>query len=191
MQTMAVDPLIQTLRDITGFLSSQHVEHALIGGLATTVRGEPRSTLDVDILVGCDVRRCLELLGLLDGTSFRPLFADAHEVVETAFLLPLVHRRTSVKVDLALGLTGFEQNAIRRATQVDFEGHPIPVVSAEDLVLMKVLAGRPRDTDDVARILLRQGDSLDWDYVLQTARALEQAIGHDLVAPLESLHRNY
>ncbi len=101
-----------------------------------------------------------------------------------------MHRQTSVKVDLALGLTGFEQNAIRNATHVDFEGYSVRVVSAEDLILMKVLAGRPRDTDDVAKIVLRQGDALDWDYVLQTARALEQAIGHDLVSPLESLRRD-
>jgi hypothetical protein len=39
----------------------------------------------------------------------------------------------------------------------------------------------------VAKILLRQGDALDWDYVLRTARAPEQAIDQDLVAPLESL----
>lgn len=29
----------------------------------------------------------------------------------------------------------------------------------------------------------------DWDYVLQTARALEQAIGHGLVSPLERLRK--
>jgi predicted nucleotidyltransferase len=187
---MAIDPLLQTLRDITDFLQSQHLAHALIGGLATTVRGEPRSTLDVDLLVHCDVSRCLELVGGLDATRFQPLFGGVHEVVETAYLLPLVHRQTSVKVDLALGLTGFEQNAILNATQVDFGGFPVSVISAEDLMLMKTLAGRPRDTDDVAKIVLRQGDALDWDYVLQTARALEQAIGHELVSPLERLRGN-
>lgn len=187
---MAFDPLLQTLRDVTGFLQDQRLDFALIGGLATTVRGEPRSTMDVDLVVGCDVPRCLELIRRLEESKFRPLFAGVQEVVETAFILPLVHRQTSVKVDLALGLTGFEQNAIRRATQVDFEGCSVPVVSAEDLVLMKALAGRPRDTEDVGKILLRQGDALDWDYVLQTARALEEAIGQDLVSSLEILRRD-
>lgn len=187
---MAADPLLQTLRDIADFLKSQNVDHALIGGLAAAVRGEPRSTLDVDLIVACDVQRCLELIGALEGSQFRPLFAGVREVVETAFILPLEHRHTSVKVDLALGLTGFEQNAIRNATLVHFEGIPVAVVSAEDLILMKTLAGRPRDTDDVAKIVLRQGDALDWDYILQTARALEQAIGQDLVAPLERLRND-
>lgn len=52
---------------------------------------------------------------------------------------------------------------------------------------MKTLAGRPRDTEDVAKIILRQGDALDWEYVLKTAQALEQAVGQDVVAPLERL----
>lgn len=184
------DPLLQTLADITDFLQSQHLGFALIGGLASTVRGEPRSTLDVDLVVGCDVPRCRELIGALADSAFRPLFADVAEVMETAFLLPLVHRQTSIKVDLALGLTGFEQNAIRRAAPVDLGGCLVPVASAEDLILMKTLAGRPRDTDDVAKIVLRQGEALDWSYVLRTARELEQAIGQDLVAPLERLRRS-
>ncbi len=74
---MAADLLLQTLRDITDLLQSQRLEYALIGGLATTVRGEPRSTLDVDLLVACDVRRCLELIGGLDESPFRPLFAGS------------------------------------------------------------------------------------------------------------------
>ncbi len=187
---MPVDPLLQTLRDIADFLRSQHLEYALIGGLATTVRGEPRSTLDVDLLVNCDVQRCLELIGGLDESPFRPLFAGVHEVVEAAFILPLVHRQTSVKVDLALGLTGFERSAIRNATPVNFEDNSVAVVSAEDLILMKTLAGRPRDIDDVAKIVVRQGDTLNWDYILETAGALEQAVGQDLLAPLERLRRD-
>ncbi|NUQ62665.1 MAG: hypothetical protein HUU20_09260 [Pirellulales bacterium] len=127
------------------------------------------------------------MIGGLDGSAFRPLFPGVHEVVQTAFILPLVHRQTSVKVDLALGLTGFEQNAIRNATPVSFEDNTVAVVSAEDLILMKTLAARPRDIDDVAKIVVRQGDALNWDYILTTAAALEQAIGQDLVAPLERL----
>ena len=186
---MVPDPLLQTLRDIADFLKTQKIDYALIGGLAATVRGEPRSTLDVGLVVGCDVQRCLALVDDLDGSLFQPLFDDVAAVVETTFILPLRHRKTSVKVDMALGLTGFEQNAIHNASLVEFGECSVPVVSAEDLVLMKMLAGRPRDTDDVTQILLRQGDALNWDYVLQTARHLQEAIGHDIAAQLERLRR--
>ena len=84
-------------------------------------------------------------------------------------------------------MTGFEQEAIRNATAEDFGGLLIPVVTAEDLLLMKMLAARPRDTEDAAKILLRQRGSIDWDYVLRTARALEESIELDIVVPLERL----
>jgi len=184
---MVPDSLSQTLADIASFLASQRVDYALIGGLAVTIRGEPRSTLDVDIVVACSIDRCLELIDELEGSAFQPLFAGVREVVERAFILPLTHRKTRVKVDLALGLTGFEQNVIRNATPVDFDGCVVPVVTSEDLVLMKMLAARPRDTEDVARILLRQGDAMDWDYLFQTAQSLEEAIGQDLVLPIKRL----
>jgi hypothetical protein len=49
---MNIDPLIATLHDVAEILKDQDIGFALIGGLAVAVRGEPRSTLDVDILGG-------------------------------------------------------------------------------------------------------------------------------------------
>ncbi len=178
------DAIHKTLTDVSDFLRAAEVPFAVIGGIATVVRGEPRFTADVDIVAGVDVDRCLQLLDVLEDTPFCPLFADVAAVVEKAFLLPLRHRQTKVKVDLAVGITGFERQAIGRATKVELAGCSIPVVSAEDLILMKSLAARPRDTDDVSGIIRRQGETLDWDYLLKTAEQLQEALGHDLVSEL-------
>ena len=90
-------------------------------------------------------------------------------------------------MDIAVGLSGFEQQAIARATAVVLSGVQIPVVTSEDLILMKVLAGRPRDTDDVRNIMLRQGSALDWNYLLETGRQLQQAVDQDLLSELQRL----
>ena len=181
------DAIHKTLADVSDFLRAHEVPFAVIGGIAVAARGEPRFTADVDIVAGIDVNRCLELLGTIEQTSFRPLFADVAEVVEKAFLLPLQHRQTKVRVDLAVGMTGFERQAIARATDVQFAGCSLPVVSAEDLILMKSLAGRPRDTDDMTRIVQRQSELLDWDYLLKLAAELQEALGHEIVRPLLKL----
>jgi hypothetical protein len=61
----------------------------------------------------------------------------------------------------------------------------VPVVSAEDLVAMKILAGRPRDMDDVASIVRARRD-LDVEAIRGTLRLLERALDRaDLVAELE------
>jgi len=181
------EPIHAALSDIAAFLQEHGVPFAIIGGLAVTARGEPRSTADVDAVIATDVAGGLALLKELRDSPFLPFFSGVEEVVEKAFLLPLRHRATNVKVDLALGMTGFEREAIRRATATPLGGCTVPVVSAEDLILMKLLASRARDTEDARRIVERQGESLDWRYLEETARGLEEVTGQDVSRPLREL----
>jgi hypothetical protein len=110
-------------------------------------------------------------------------------VIERAFLLPLRHRTTNIKVDIAIGLSSFEQQAIARARPMDVAGLMVNVATAEDVLILKVLAGRPQDQEDIQGIVIAQGDRLDWDYCLNTASRLEEAIGQDLVATIRTLRR--
>jgi hypothetical protein len=102
----------------------------------------------------------------------------------------LRHRTTNVKLDLALGLSGFEQQAITRAQPVDIGGTTVLVVTAEDLLIMKVLAGRPQDEQDATAIVTAQERHLDWEYCLAVARDLGDALGQDLVRSLSALRKN-
>lgn len=45
---------------------------------------------------------------------------------------------------------------------------------------MKTLAGRPQDDQDLRGMLLVQRDRIDWEYCLQMAAELGEAIGQDL-----------
>jgi hypothetical protein len=61
------------------------------------------------------------------------------------------------------------------------------VVSAEDLVAMKILAGRPRDVEDVAQVIRARRD-LDVEGVRNTLRLLERALDRaDLIVELERI----
>lgn len=181
------DAIQQTLADVVDILARAHMRFALIGGLAVTVRGEPRVTADVDLVLGIDVERALELVKHLSGTPLRPLFAGVDELVQTALLLPLRHERTRIKVDLAIGLSGFEHQVIARATCVPLAGREVPVATAEDLILMKLLASRPRDTSDIDGIVARQREALDWGYLFQTGASLQESLEIDILPHLERL----
>jgi hypothetical protein len=159
----------------------------LIGGQATSIRGQERVTADIDLVLAVDVDRAISLLPLLANSKFKPLFDDVSDVVQRAFILPLRHRLTDIKVDLAIGLSGFEQQAISRAETLQLAGCDIPVATSEDLILMKLLAGRPRDEQDVHGIIAVQGGRLDWNYCEATAAALSEAIGIDLLSRIREL----
>jgi hypothetical protein len=183
------EPLRTTLADAASFLQAQQVPYALIGGLAVSVRGQPRMTADVDVVVAADLDRALSMAAALPGSNFRPLFDDIADVIMKAFLLPVRHRSTNVKVDIAIGLSGFEQQAIARAEPIEMADVTIPVATAEDLLVMKVLAGRPRDEQDARGLVIAQGDRLDWDYCLAIAAQLQEAVGLDLTTRVQSLRR--
>ena len=181
------DAIQKTLADLVDVFNANGVRFAVIGGLAASVRGEPRFTADVDVVIAMDIDEALNLVEALRKTVFRPLFSDVADVVRTAFLLPLRHQETKIKVDVALGLTGFERQAIDRATPRELGTSSPPVVTAEDLILMKLLASRPRDIDDIAKVVSRQGAALDWAYLLETGRQLQNATESDLLSSLRRL----
>lgn len=179
--------LTKTLADLTTWLRREEVAFAVIGGLAVGVRGEPRFTADVDVVVGLDLDDALQLLDRLSDSPFQPLFPDVAEVVRTSFILPLRHLATGVRVDVAIGLSGFERQLLARADEVTIAGFTAPVATAEDLILMKLLASRPRDTDDAEKLAQKHGPSLDWNYLIATAQQLDEALALDVTTPLQQL----
>jgi hypothetical protein len=185
------EPLERTLADVISFLVQHQISYALIGGIAASLRGEARATADVDLVIAADVDRTLQLLQALEKSSLTPLFSGVEEVVRRAFILPLRHRRTGVKVDLALGMSGFEQQLISRAQTVAIGSHLVRLATAEDLIVMKLLAGRPRDQQDVEGIVLVHGTELDWDYCMTTATELGKAIDQDIASQVAKLRIEY
>src|SRR6185437_9791873 len=96
--------------------------------------------------------------------------------VERTRVLPVAHVAVGVPVDIVLGGPGIEESFLARAKVLDLEGVRVPVARAEDVVVMKLLAGRPKDVDDVVAILTAHPDDLDLGLVRGTIRMLEEAL---------------
>jgi hypothetical protein len=108
--------------------------------------------------------------------------------VRTTRVLPVLHVRTSVPADLVLAGPGLEEAFLERAVVHDLGGVPVPVARAEDLIVMKILAGRDKDLEDVAAIVAARGTRLDASEVLRTLAMVEHALGQsDLVPEWERL----
>lgn len=183
--------LNSTLADLAGLLDAQKIAFAVVGGIAVTLRSEPRFTADVDVVIAVDIDRAVLLIDQLDASLFEPLVADPRDLVRTAMLLPLRHCDSDITVDVAIGLSGFERLLIDRATLMQVGLINVPVATAEDLILMKLLAGRPRDQDDIASIVDRLGEVMDWSYLMDTGQQLQQAVDIDLVPQISRLQARF
>jgi predicted nucleotidyltransferase len=67
------------------------------------------------------------------------------------------HEPTGTPIDLSLAYLDFEDEAIQSSDEIDYAHVRIPVARAEDLVVYKILASRPRDIDDAEKLLNLHG----------------------------------
>ena len=146
-------------------LQKRKVPFMIIGGQAVLLHGEPRLTQDVDISLGVGPTHLPDILAVCEELDLEPLPADVQDFVLSTFVLPAADRETGIRVDLIFSTTTYEAEAISRAQPVEVGGAVVPFATAEDLIIHKLFAGRPRDIEDAGGVVRRKGLELDWDYL--------------------------
>jgi hypothetical protein len=169
------------------FLVARDWSYCFIGGLALQHWGEPRLTLDIDLTVlagfGDEARYVDALL-----QAYEARIVDAREFALKRRVL-LLRSRDGVDIDLSLGALPFEKAAVARASAIELlPGKPVRLCSAEDLVVFKAFADRPRDWIDIDSVIARQGvTALDW--ALIDSQLSELAALKEQPELVEKLHR--
>jgi hypothetical protein len=175
------DPL-EAAWEVHCFLTARQVPYAIIGGLAVQHWGEPRFTRDVDVTVVVPLEQASSFIATV-VEYFAPRIENAAAFARRSRVI-LIWAANGCQVDISLGLPGYEDEVIQRA--VDFELEPGKVVrlcGAEDLVIHKAVAGRPRDLEDIKGIVYRRGKALDVSLVRLWLERFSEILGDS--APLE------
>jgi hypothetical protein len=164
----------------------ERIRWYLFGAQAVAAYGVVRATHDIDITIDAGRRSIASLKAALASAGFAPKLPSDAAFERDTRVLPVVHEATGWSLDLVLAGPGLEQQFIADATLFHASGHDIPVVAAAHLVALKILAGRPKDLEDV-RSLLALG-IVDDAEVRVTLGVLEEALDQaDLVPVYERL----
>ena len=102
----------------------------------------------MDIALGVDSTHLPDVLAVCEELNLESLPADVQDFVRSTFVLPAVDRETGIRVDLIFSTTTYEAEAISRAQPVEVGEAVVPFATAEDLIIHKLFAGRPRDIED-------------------------------------------
>ena len=176
-------PVADLLADLGTALAAIGVEWLLFGAQAAILYGVARLTADVDVTARVPVplsnRAVVEALAL---RGFRLRFDDP-ALAEQSRVLPFVHEATGLPVDVVLAGPGLEDEFFARAESHDIDGVAVPVVNVSDLVVMKILAGRPKDIEDVVTLLRVQQARIDRAQVTHLLELLESALGQSDLIP--------
>jgi predicted nucleotidyltransferase len=170
-------------------LESRNLPFMLIGGQAVLLHGDPRLTRDVDVTLGASPDRLDDVLQTCAALSLRPLPEDVEGFARSTFVVPAAEDDTGIRVDFIFSTTPYEAQAIERAERVDVRGQKVPFAAAEDLVLHKLFAGRPRDLEDVRGVVRRKGARLDWSYLERWAREFGAVPGREALPAIVAQFR--
>lgn len=163
-------------------LTAPEVSYALVGGLAVSFYGIPRSTRDIDAIVSAPRIRWARLFERLAEMGFSVDLAGAIRQLSEDHVVTL--RYGDVPLDLMDAVLPLFRRIAEGAVEATVEGRRVRVAAAEDLIALKLLAGRERDVADVRGILAVSGDRLDLD---RARRELEGCGAEEALSLLERL----
>lgn len=124
----------------------------MFGAQAVAIYGVPRTTGDVDITLDLGDRSLDRLVAPLRRAGFIPRISDPAFAIETR-IYPVTHQPTGWNFDLVLAGPGLEQRFLDEVRIIAAGRHHISVIAPEHLITLKILAGRPKDLEDVRGML--------------------------------------
>ncbi|MCA9079689.1 MAG: nucleotidyltransferase [Planctomycetaceae bacterium] len=167
----------QTLQELSGVFDRMGLEYVVIGGIAVRAYAIPRPTFDIDFTVAIPRDRLFELFRDTERLGYSVAESYQQGWVDTVAKMPLVKIRCylqgqGVDVDIFLAENAFQRAMLERRQLVETGDGTVWIASPEDVILLKLLASRPRDLLDVQDILFTQGE-LDRPYMFRWADQLD------------------
>ena len=162
--------------EIHKFLTKHKIPYAIIGGTALPRWGEPRFTKDVDLTVVTSLEEGVEPFVRLVLTRFVSREPDPIAFARQYRVIKLC-ASNRCDIDVSLGVPGYEVEMLERAVDYELEkGKVVRVCSAEDLIILKSVAGRPQDLIDIEGVSVRQRDSLDTRYIRKWLKLFDEQL---------------
>ncbi len=159
----------------------------VFGAQAVIAYGVPRLSADVDVTLELVPDEPERFVREMEAAGFA-LRVDDPDFVRRTRVMPFVHGATAMPLDVVLAGSRLEEEFLDRAAQVDVGGTTVPLIDPEDLIIAKVLAGRPKDVEDALGLWRIRGRVLDAGRIRRTLRLLEEALGQsDLLPVFESI----
>jgi len=153
-------------------LAKRKVRYLVVGGVAVVLHGVPRFTADIDLVLALDRANVLAALDALAALAYRPRapvplldFADPslrrdwiEEKGLTVFSL-WSPDHPATQIDLFVEEPFSFEEVFARATRVDLGANHVTVASVADLIELKRRADRPKDREDIERLIaLAEGE---------------------------------
>ncbi len=176
----------ELLEKIAREIDAKSIEYMVIGGQAVLLYGEPRLTRDIDITLGVDSSRLPVVLEIVKAVGCTILVKNPNEFVQQTMVLPVQEPESGIRIDFIFSFSPFEQQAMKHVRKVLIGKTSVCFASPEDLIIHKIISGRPRDLEDVTGVLLKN-PNVDRAYILDWLKQFEETLHQPYVKQFEEL----
>lgn len=178
----------QLLERIALGLEQRQIPYMIIGGQAVLIYGEPRLTRDIDVTLGVGPERLADLIAFAQASAWRLLVDAPEDFVQRTMVLPCDDPGSGIRMDFIFSHSAYERQAMARVRRVEIGTASVRFAAAEDVIVHKVVAGRPRDLEDVRSILLKN-PGVDRGYIQHWLHDFDRSLGESYVRSFEELAR--
>ena len=180
---MSLSLLLPALRPVLAEFDRMSIAYYIGGSVASSLYGQPRSTLDVDLCARVAEAHIGELVSNWEH-DFYVSESAMRDAIQRGRCFNVIHLATSLKIDVFVCADDPFNTAVLRRRQsrtVTFTDEVLTVwfASPEDLVLHKLVWFRKggetseRQWRDIAGVLLQQRNLLDTSYIADWAVQLD------------------
>ncbi len=150
-------------KELLHSLNNNQVKYLIVGGYAYIEHVEPRYTKDLDVWVKADAENARNVYRALMDFGAPLARYTAEDFSQEGFFFVIGTEPS--RVDILMSVTGLDfDSAWARRVESDYGGEKVLFISKEDLITVKLAAGRPQDLVDVQRLK----DTQHWESLAQT-----------------------
>ena len=189
MRTRASGESTLLLLDAVQILRAEKVDYAIVGAMAASVHGVIRASRDADALLSISTSALKGLEQSFKAAGFATELRRGDMTDPIGAVLTL-HDEFENRVDLLVGIRGFDPTAFSRVIEVPFDGEPLKFVGLEDFVAMKLFAAGPQDIADAQNALAAAPEQLDTSLLGELATRYGKNTAQSLESLLAELDRN-
>lgn len=175
-KTSTLEPFIDSISALQKLLEHYENRWVIIGGIAVSLLGQPRFTEDLDAMIILSVEEIDEFMDFANQAGIEARISDAKAFAKKNRVLLLRHVQSDTHINISLGILPFEQELIKRSIAHKLDhGVIIHLPTPEDLIILKSIANRPQDWEDI-RMLVKKYPELDKNRLEMWVKAFGEAL---------------
>jgi predicted nucleotidyltransferase len=148
-----LEPFFEPLESLQRLLSRLGDRGVIIGGTAVSIIGKARYTEDLDAMFLLSFQDIPHFLEEAKQEGIEPRIKNAVEFANKSRVMLMRHVISNTNIDISMGIMPFEEEMVERSVvhKID-EALQIRLPTPEDLIIMKAIAHRPKDLEDIRTI---------------------------------------